>query len=60
MITFTQIDPKTIHVLLDGKRVGEIRSVEGGFQYFPKGQKKGGEVFQTLIDCKKSLSDEEA
>lgn len=28
--------------------VGEIRPVEGGWQYFPKGQKQGGEVFPTL------------
>jgi len=58
MITFKQIDPKTIHVLLENKRIGEIRSVEGGFQYFPKGQKKGGEVFPTLAACKQSLAEE--
>jgi len=58
MITFKQIDPKTIHVLLENKRIGEIRTVDGGFQYFPKGQKKGGDVFPTLAACKQSLAEE--
>lgn len=28
------------HVILDGTRVGIIKKVEGGFQYWPQGKKK--------------------
>ena len=44
-----------IPVRLDNKVVGEILSVEGGFQYFSKGSKTGGDVYPTLALCKKSL-----
>jgi len=44
-----------IDVRLDGKIVGEIRSIANGFQYFPKGQKKGSEIFESLSAIKKSL-----
>jgi len=44
-----------IGVKLDGKVVGEIRGVEGGWQYFPRGQKKGGDVFASLERLKESL-----
>lgn len=37
-----------LDVRLEGKIVGEIRSVATGFQYFPKGQKKGGDIFPTI------------
>ena len=46
-------------VSLDGRLVGEIRKVTGGYQYFPKGAKKGGEIFRSVGDVKRSLSDEE-
>jgi len=44
-----------VKVFLDKKHVGNIRNVEGGYQYFPKGHKEGGEVFKTMFDCKNSL-----
>lgn len=44
-----------LKVLLEGKIVGEIRSVEGGYQYFPKGQKEGGEVFASIFLVKHSI-----
>jgi hypothetical protein len=46
-------------VYLDGRRVGEIRVVQGGFQYFTRGSRHGGEVFPTLPLCKKSLESDE-
>jgi hypothetical protein len=42
-------------VRLDGPLVGEIRKVKGGFQYFPKGQKEGGEIFKTKQAVYRSL-----
>jgi hypothetical protein len=44
-------------VRLDGKVVGEIRVVSNGYQYFPTGEKTGGEVFQNIEACKRSLGD---
>lgn len=41
-----------IIVQLDGKTVGEIRKVADGFQYFPKGQTVGGQVWSTVGECK--------
>lgn len=51
---------ETHTVKLDGKVIGTIRTVErlhhpDGYQYFPKGQKTGGELFNTLGACKLSL-----
>lgn len=38
-------------VRLEGKVLGEIRPVHGGYQYFPKGAaKQAGEVFKTLAE----------
>lgn len=45
-------------VYLDGIRIGEIRVVSGGFQYFPRGQKIGGDIFPTLAEVKRSLETE--
>jgi hypothetical protein len=42
-------------VRLDGKIVGSIHAFNGGFQYFPKGSKTGGELFPSLEACKRSL-----
>jgi len=47
-----------IQVRQDGKIIGEIRKVSGGFQYFPKGHKEGGDIFSTLLAVKKSLESE--
>ncbi len=59
MITYeTKLKNKKAHalrVLLDGKQVGEIRMFSGCFQYFPNGSSSGGEIFNTLEECKKSL-----
>lgn len=46
-----------VDVLLEGKIVGEIRHVATGYVYFPKGQRTGGETFDTLALCKKSLEE---
>ncbi len=46
-----------ITVTLDKKVVGEIRHVKGGFQYFPKGGKTGGEVSDTVAKVKRSLEE---
>lgn len=44
-----------VTVRLDGKVVGEIRKVTDGWQYFPRGQRKGGVVFPTLDAVKKDI-----
>jgi hypothetical protein len=49
-----------VDVLLEGRIVGRIRYTVQGWQYVPKGQQDGGEMFPTLYDCKKSLSTEAA
>ena len=48
-------DKEPLRVRLDGKICGEIRRVEGGFQYFPKGRKEGGEIFPSVLEVQKSL-----
>ena len=44
-----------LKVRTDGRISGEIRKVNGGYQYFPKGSKAGGEIFETLEQVQKSL-----
>lgn len=39
-------------VYLDGKIAGEIKPIDGMFQYFPKGQKEGGAQWSNLRHCK--------
>ncbi len=46
---------KPLKVKLDGKHVGEIRKAKDGYQYFPKGEKKGGDIFKTVPDVQHSL-----
>jgi hypothetical protein len=36
-------------------RIGTIRIAEGGWRYFPKGSKVGGEIFTTVSAVKRSL-----
>jgi hypothetical protein len=48
-----------VEVKLAGKKVGEIKPVDGGFQYFPN-RAEGGEVFPTLGLCKRSLETDES
>jgi hypothetical protein len=45
----------SITVFLDKKIAGHIKKVEGGFQYFPKGQKQGGEIMSSVFKVKVSL-----
>jgi hypothetical protein len=42
-------------VKLEGRIVGEIRPVTGGYQYFPKGQKEGGAIWPSLARCKQDV-----
>lgn len=44
-----------VPVRYQGKRVGTIKPVKGGWCYFPLNHKRGGEVFPTLGQCQKSL-----
>jgi hypothetical protein len=48
-----------LKVQLDGRVIGEIRKVEGGYQYFPKGQKTGGEIFKSVTEVQSSLEFDE-
>lgn len=49
-------EKRPLKVRLDGKICGEIRKVDQGYQYFPKGQKEGGEVFSSVVEVQKSLN----
>lgn len=51
-----------VRVKLDGKAVGAIKLVEGGFAYFPNGSKRGltAEVFKTVRDVQRSLESDTA
>ncbi len=51
----TEKQNEPIPVRLDGKRVGTIKPVKGGWQYFPLSHKKGGEIFETVDEVQKSL-----
>ena len=48
-----------VRVRFDGKIVGEIRKEKSrcfeGWRYYPKGEKNGGELFESLRACQKSL-----
>lgn len=56
MSTYQPIQFITIvKVKLNNKLTGEIREVDHGWCYFPKGKTQGGEVFSNLNDCKISL-----
>ncbi len=46
---------KPLRVRLDGVHCGEIRKVKDGYQYYPKGQKKGGMIFNSVPDVQNSL-----
>lgn len=46
-----------LKVRLDGKYCGDIKPVEGGWRYFPKGQKEGGARFETVNQIQKSLEE---
>lgn len=55
MIEYFYVDTNERKVELDGKVVGNIKKVAGGWQYFPKGKKIGGEILPTLLSVQKSL-----
>lgn len=44
-----------VDVWLDGKRVGEIRSVASGYCYKPEGSRKAGPVFPTMEAVKADI-----
>jgi hypothetical protein len=44
-----------LKVKLDGKPVGEIRKVKDGYQYYAKGEKKGGTVFPVVSGVQRDL-----
>lgn len=46
-----------VQVKLDDRVIGEIRKEDGGWRYFPKGKKDGGDLFPSLAKCKLSLSE---
>jgi len=48
-----------IPVRFDKKRVGTIKPVEGGWQYFPLSHKQGGKVYKTITKVQESLEFEE-
>ena len=62
-LTYEQVTKFTVK--LEGKVIGEIKVFPKhfgeyfpGYQYFPKGQKNGGEIFKSLPLCKASLEAE--
>lgn len=42
-------------VMLEGRRVGQIVPVEGGWHYVPNGDRLAGETFPTFALCCASL-----
>lgn len=55
-ITYSHDTTDRVTVYLAGRHVGVIRQQKDGqWQYFPKGQKTGGEKFPTLAQCKRSV-----
>lgn len=44
-----------LKVRLDYEVCGEIRKVDGGYQYFPKGNNEGGEIFKTVVAVQRDL-----
>lgn len=53
-ITYTDYQDSS-EVYLDKKHVGTIKKSDEGWQYTPKGQKTGGDYFNTRSECKHSL-----
>ena len=47
-----------LKVKLDNYIVGAIKKTKGGFWYVPKGQKVGGDVFDTVEEVKRSIEEE--
>lgn len=51
MITYIE----NIKVFLDKKHVGNIKTLAGGYAYFPKGSKTHGQIYQSVEKVKCSL-----
>lgn len=47
-----------IKVKMDGKHIGDIRPVDRGYAFFPKGSKISGDVFPTISAVERSLEAE--
>lgn len=47
---------KPLKVKMNGKNCGEIRKVKDGFQFFAKGEKKGGDIFVNVAAVQNNLS----
>jgi hypothetical protein len=45
-----------IKVRMDGKIVGTIKKVSGGWQYFPLHHKRGGDIYATAGEVQKTLA----
>ena len=58
MISYSLTKAGQTQVKLEGKVIGSIRLSARGWQYFPYGQRKGGQIFRTLRECKESLEGE--
>ena len=41
----------------DGKVIGEIKPVERGFAYFPKGSREHGEILGSIQQVQKQVQD---
>lgn len=65
MITYefvenTNHDILKIKVKLEKRLIGQIEPVKGGgWQYFPKGSKQGGEIMKSYVLVQKSLETED-
>jgi len=59
MITYKYLNniKSPVKVLLDNKEVGGIKSVKGGWAYFPKGSKSHGSVFGSILEVKSSIEE---
>jgi len=55
-ITYKTISPTSIAVKLDNRLVGHIKSEGDKWRYYT--QKSKGDLFDSIEDCKKSLSGE--
>jgi hypothetical protein len=58
MIEYLNNMPVGYKVKLDGKVVGEIKRLSNGWQYYPINAKFGGMIFDTLVECKRSLEED--
>jgi hypothetical protein len=59
MIEYIEKPSKILLVKCDGKRVGTIRPVDGGWKYFPLNSKEGGLVYSSIKLVQKSLEFED-